>query len=157
MRKGKKITSVNMAAVILAMSLTACGGSDTEDMTNKSDSADASEIAENTTEIEADIADAADEVTPTAETPEETIPASEMPDEIILNPETYEDYMKLAYTYLQSDDMTLKEYNLKQREFFIRFLQGQEKISYRREFNSLDEGKNVEETINELVDFAFYK
>ncbi len=150
----KKITAFNIAAVILAMSLTACSSNDAENMP---DELDVLEIVENTTEIEADIADAADEVTPTAETPEETIPASEMPDEIILNPEAYEDYMKLAYTYLQSDDMTLKEYNLKQREFFIRFLQGQEKISYCCEFNSLDEGKNVEETITELVDFAFYK
>ena len=46
----KKITAVNMAAVILAMSLTACGSNDVEDM------------------------------------PDETIP----------DPETYEDYMKLA-------------------------------------------------------------
>ncbi|MDE5598820.1 MAG: hypothetical protein K2J04_13450, partial [Lachnospiraceae bacterium] len=96
--------------IIPAMVLSACGSNGTGDRVNKPDSADASEITENTAEIAADIvesmdSEAADEVTPAAETPEETIPVSEMPDEIILNPETYEDYMKLADIYLQMDDV----------------------------------------------------
>ncbi|MDE5598394.1 MAG: hypothetical protein K2J04_11240 [Lachnospiraceae bacterium] len=100
MRKIKKITAVNMAAVLLTMSLTACGSGDVEDMPDRED------VAEITADIAEDAAsDTADDVTPAAETPEETIPVSEMPDEIILNPETYEDYVKAANTYLQTDDV----------------------------------------------------
>lgn len=73
MSKIKKITAVNMAAVILVMSLTACGSNDME---NIPDEQDASENA-----------------------------VSETPDEPISEPETYEDYMKLSDTYLQTDDV----------------------------------------------------
>ena len=82
----KKITAVNMAAVILAMSLTACGSNDVENMP---DEQDVSGITENTAE--------------TADTPENAI--SETPDESLFEPETYEDYIKLADTYLQTDDV----------------------------------------------------
>lgn len=86
MIKMKKIIAVNMAAIILMASLTACGSSDVENMSNKPGM---SEITENTTEI--------------ADTSENAI--SETPDEPFSEPETYEDYMKLADTYLQTDDV----------------------------------------------------
>ncbi len=54
------------------------------------------------------------------------------------------------------NDMTPEEYNLKQREIFIRFLNGQEKIRYRSKPNSVGEGIIVEETITDLIDFAYY-
>lgn len=60
----KKITALNIAAVIFAIALTACGSNDTGDMVKEPD---------------------------LAETPDE--------------PETYEDYMKLADTYLHKDDV----------------------------------------------------
>ncbi len=62
-----------MTAVILTMSLTACGSNDVE---NIPDEQDASENA-----------------------------ISETSDESLLEPETYEDYIKLADTYLQTDDV----------------------------------------------------
>ena len=57
----------------------------------------------------------------------------------------------------RDDDITLEEYNLKQREIFLRFLQGQEKISYCNECNSIDTGRLSEETTTDLIDFAHYK
>ena len=90
----KKITAVNIAAVILAMSLTACGSSGVE---NVPDEQDVSEITENTTENSAqdEDSDTADEITSEPETL----------DVLTFMPETCEDYIKLADTYLQSDDV----------------------------------------------------
>lgn len=65
----KKLTALSMAAVILAMSLAACGSNDTENMPDEQD------------------------------VPENAV--SETPNE----PETCEDYIKLADTYLQTDDV----------------------------------------------------
>ena len=73
MTKIKKITAVNMAAVILAMSLTACGSNDVENMPDEQD------VLKNAI----------------SETPDESLPEAE----------TYEDYIKLADTYLQTDDV----------------------------------------------------
>ena len=84
--KMKKIAAFNMAAAILAISLTACSSNVVENMP---DEQDVSGITENTTEI--------------ANTSESAI--SETPDESLAEPETCEDYMKLADTYLQSDDV----------------------------------------------------
>lgn len=74
--KMKKITALKMAAVILLASLTACG-SGAEDIAQDTDF------------------EAADEIASTPETP----------NEIILVPETYEDYIKFANNYLQTDDV----------------------------------------------------
>ena len=90
MRKIKKITAVDMAAVILAMSLTACGSSDVEDMSVAPEISDASEISAESTD-----SDAADEITSEPETL----------DVLTFMPETCEDYVKLANTYLQADDV----------------------------------------------------
>ena len=54
-------------------------------------------------------------------------------------------------------DMTPAEYNLKQKDIFTRFLNGQGKIRYHSKPNSLEEGIIVEETITDLIDFAYYK
>ena len=77
--KMKKIITFSAAAVILATSLAACGSNDVENMSIKHDLADASETTENT--------------------------ASETPDDPLPEPETYEDYIKLSNTYLQTDDV----------------------------------------------------
>ncbi len=94
MRKIKKITALNMAAVILVMSLTACGGNAVEDVP---DEQDVPEITENTTENSAQDADsdAVDEITSEPETL----------DVLTFMPETCEDYIKLANAYLQMDDV----------------------------------------------------
>ena len=73
MTKIKKITAVNMAAIILTASLTACGSNDVENIPDEQD------VLENA--------------------------VSETPDEPLPEPETCEDYMKLADTYLQMDDV----------------------------------------------------
>lgn len=90
----KKITAVNIAAVILAMSLTACGSSEVE---NVPDEQDVSEIMENATENSAqdEDSDAAGEITSESETL----------DVLTFMPETCEDYIKLANAYLQMDDV----------------------------------------------------
>ena len=75
----KKIITFSAAAVILATSLAACGSNDVENMSIKHDLADASETTENA--------------------------ASETADEMTLVPETYEDYIKLDNTYLQTDNV----------------------------------------------------
>ncbi len=72
-----------VSLIMTGMVLTACGSNGVEDLTSKPDSADASEITEDI--VESTASEAADE----------TIPA----------PETCEDYMKLADTYLQTDDV----------------------------------------------------
>ena len=54
-------------------------------------------------------------------------------------------------------DMTPEEYNLKQREIFIRFLNGEENVCYCRKPNSVEEGIIVEKTITDLIDFAYYR
>ena len=79
----KKITALNMAAVIFLASLTACG-SGAEDM------AGASENIVQDTDFD---------------TTDDMASATETPDEAILVPETYEDYIKLSNTYLQTDDV----------------------------------------------------
>ncbi|MCM1146167.1 MAG: hypothetical protein NC407_15835, partial [Lachnoclostridium sp.] len=71
------------AALFFLMCLSACGSNSTGDMTNVPDIADVTEADE------------------TAENIEESI----LPEEIIAEPETYEDYMLLANTYLQMDDV----------------------------------------------------
>ena len=90
----RKIIAVNMAAVILAMSLTACGSNDVE---NIPDGQDVPEITENTTENSAqdEDSDAAGEITSEPETL----------DVLTFMPETCEDYIKLANAYLQMDDV----------------------------------------------------
>lgn len=60
-------------------------------------------------------------------------------------------------TEYMDDDVTLEEYNLKQREIFDRFLSGQEEIRYCSAFNSIGEGKIVRDTITDLIDFAYYE
>lgn len=50
------------------------------------------------------------------------------------------------------NDITPEEYNQKQREIFIRFLNGQEKIRYYRNENNIKSGKIVSDTIEELID-----
>lgn len=94
MSKIKKITALNIVAVILAMSLTACGSNDVK---NISDEQDVPEITENTTENSAqdEDSDAADEITSEPETL----------DVLTFMPETCEDYIKLANAYLQMDDV----------------------------------------------------
>lgn len=79
----KKITALNIAAIIFMASLTACGNS-AEDVAGASEN-----IAQDT------YFDTTDDIASTPETP----------DEIILAPETYEDYIKLSNTYLQTDDV----------------------------------------------------
>lgn len=75
----KKLTTLSMAAIIVVVSLTGCGDYDTEDMSD----------ASNTSEATADIT----ESQPSA-APEEPIPS----------PETYEDYMKLAAAGYENED-----------------------------------------------------
>lgn len=53
--------------------------------------------------------------------------------------------------------MTPEEYALKQREIFTRFLNGQEKIRYRSNVNCMGEGKIVDETITDFIDFAYVR
>ena len=60
-----------------------------------------------------------------------------------------------AADYMDSN-MAPKEYNQKLRDVFTRFLNGQEKVRYyRNEYDSQD-GKIVEETITDLIYFAYY-
>ena len=58
-----------------------------------------------------------------------------------------------AAEYMDSD-MTPEEYNIKQREIFIRFLNGEEKVRYYRDHANVQNGKIVEKTITDLIDFA---
>ena len=51
------------------------------------------------------------------------------------------------------NDMTPEEYNIKQREIFTRFLNGEEKVRYYRDDANVQDGKIVEETITDLLDF----
>ncbi|MDE5866896.1 MAG: hypothetical protein K2H31_09910, partial [Lachnospiraceae bacterium] len=74
----------------------------------------------------------------------------------------YEKQMSYAYHFIGNidaeatdyvdNDTTLEEYNRKQREIFIRFLNGQEKIRYYRNENNIKSGKIVSDTIEELID-----
>ncbi len=56
-------------------------------------------------------------------------------------------------TDYMNDDMTLEEYNIKQREIFTRFLNGEEKVRYYTNENNAEDGKIVEKTITDLLDF----
>ena len=58
---------------------------------------------------------------------------------------------QISYTYRFIGN--IEEDNLKQREVFNRFLQGKEKIHYCSDTNSVEDGRIVEETITELIDF----
>ncbi|MDE5931043.1 MAG: hypothetical protein K2H40_00965 [Lachnospiraceae bacterium] len=79
----------------------------------------------------------------------------------------YEKQMSYVYRYIgnidtetadyMDNDMTMEEYNQKQREIFNRFLSGQEEIRYCSAFNSIGEGKIVRDTITDLIDFAYYE
>ena len=55
------------------------------------------------------------------------------------------------------NDITPEEYNLKQREIFTRFLEGQEAVCYRNRENSIEDGIIVRDVITDLVDFAYYR
>lgn len=57
----------------------------------------------------------------------------------------------------EQNDMTMEEYNLKQREIFARFLSGEEEIRYCSALNSIGEGEIVRDTIMDLIDFAYYE
>ena len=57
-----------------------------------------------------------------------------------------------AADYTDSD-MTLEEYNRKQREIFIRFLNGEEAVRYYINAYNAENGKIVENTITDLLDF----
>lgn len=75
---------------------------------------------------------------------------------------------KTEYTYLYIGDikadafdfaqtgMTTEAINSKQRECFMRFLQGQERIHYYNEYNCLGDGRIVDDTITNLIDFLYY-
>ena len=82
-----------------------------------------------------------------------------------------EKQMSYAYRYIgnidaeaadyMDNEMSPEEYDLKQREIFTRFLNGQEKISYccnaGSEGYSINGGKIVEETITDFVDFEYVR
>ena len=52
------------------------------------------------------------------------------------------------------NDMTPEEYNLKQREIFTRFLNGQEKVCFYRNDSDSKEGKMVEMPITDFLDYG---
>ena len=51
------------------------------------------------------------------------------------------------------DNMTLEEYNLKQREIFTKFLNGEEKVRHYISTDNAEDGKIVEKAITDLLDF----
>lgn len=55
------------------------------------------------------------------------------------------------------NDITTEEYNRKQREIFIRFLNGEEKVRYNGDGDNDQNGKIVEETITDLIDFEYIR
>ena len=79
----------------------------------------------------------------------------------------YEKQMSYTYRYIGNlyaeeadyadNEVTPEEDNLQQRDIFTRFLNGQEKIRYRSNVNCMEEGKIVEETITDLIDFEYVK
>ena len=61
-----------------------------------------------------------------------------------------------AADYMDTD-MASEKYNLKQREIFVRFLNGEEKVRYYRDEDDVKDGKIVEETITDLIDFDYIR
>ena len=55
------------------------------------------------------------------------------------------------------NDMTPEEYNRKQREIFTRLLNGEEKVRYYRDDANVQDGKIVEKTITDLLDFEYIR
>ena len=56
-------------------------------------------------------------------------------------------------TEYMDNDMTPEKYNIKQREIFTRFLNGEEKVRYYMDVDNVIDGKIVEYTITDLLDF----
>ena len=53
--------------------------------------------------------------------------------------------------------MEPEEYNLKQRDIFTRFLNGEEKVRYYKDEYNVQDGKIVDETITDLIDFEYIR
>lgn len=55
------------------------------------------------------------------------------------------------------NDMSPEEYNRKQRQIFLRFLNGEGKVRYYRDEYKLQDGKIIDETITDLIDFNYIR